>query len=361
MLICSLLVLALCASAQSPPASFASVAKRAQQARLANRVPEAIRLYRQAVSLRPDWVEGRWYLATLLYDRDRFPEARAAFRQFLARAPESGPGHALLGLCLFHTREYEPALRSLYRAQELHFGDNPAVRDTAEVHLVLLLTRFSRFEEALELLARYADRPGDRPPPIEAAGLAALRRPLLPEEVPPQDREFVLAVGQAVWDTFSRHAAAAQERYRALVARYPAAPYLHFLYGSFLLRTRPDEGRAELERELEIAPHSVPALVQLAASYLAAGEPATARPYAEKAVASGPRSFAAHAILGRIWLMTGNTEAARKEIEAARDLAPGSPDVRYALAEVYRSEGRAADAAREMAEFERLKSASPQR
>lgn len=337
MFCCSLLLLAIWAGAQSPPTPFSTVAKRAEQARLANRIPEAIAFYRRGVKLRPDWIEGRWYVATLLYDQERYAEARTAFRQFLDRAPESGAGHALLGLCLFRTRDYDAALHSLYRAQELRFGDNPAIRDAAEYHLIALLTRFGRFEEALELLARYADRPGERQPAVEAAGLAALRKPLLPGEEPERDREFVTGVGQAVWDSFRRRAAAAEEQYRALIARFPAAPYLHFLYGSFLLRTRPDDGRAELARELESTPNSVPALVQLAVSYVTAGEPGTALPYAERAVASGPRSFAAHAVLGRILLMTEKTEAAQKELETARDLAPGSPDVRYALAEAYRA------------------------
>ncbi|MCI0347837.1 MAG: tetratricopeptide repeat protein, partial [Acidobacteriales bacterium] len=57
------------------PETFDQVAARAEQARSANRIEEAIELYRKALSLRPRWAEGWWYLGTLLYERDAFADA----------------------------------------------------------------------------------------------------------------------------------------------------------------------------------------------------------------------------------------------------------------------------------------------
>lgn len=336
-------------------ASFADVSRRAAQAREANQTGEAIKLYRSAVQLKPAWAEGWWYLATLLYDADRYSEARDAFRRFVRLAPDSGPGHALLGLCLYRAGDYDAALLSLLRADELRFGGNPEIAGASRYRMILLLTRAGQFDEALGLLARYAASYAGTEPPLEAAGLAALRKPLLADQVPAGDREYVAAVGRAVWGTFTRHPREAEQQYRSLIAEHPRAPYLHFLYGSFLLGNSADQAKAEFMKELEIEPNHVPALVQLAAIALSAGDLPGARPYAERAVAAGPRSFAAHIVMGRVEMRTGDAAGAISHFEAARDLAPASPDARYALAEAYRTVGRAADASRETAEFDRLK------
>ena len=58
--------------------SFAELAQRASAARDANRIEEAIDLYRQATQIRPKWDAGLWYMGTLLYESDRFEAARAA-------------------------------------------------------------------------------------------------------------------------------------------------------------------------------------------------------------------------------------------------------------------------------------------
>jgi len=340
----------------APGASFADVSRRAAQAREANQTGEAIRLYRSAIQLRPGWSEGWWYLATLLYEADRYPDARDAFRRFLRLAPDSGPGHALLGLCLYQTGDYNAALRSLLRADELRFGGNPEIANAARYRMILLLTRAGQFDEALGLLARYAESYSGTEPPFETAGLAALRKPLVPDQVPAPDREFIAAVGRAVWDTFTRHPREAEQQYRSLIAEHPRSPYLHFLYGAFLLAgSKPDEAKAEFTAELEIDPNHVPALVEIAVMALSAGDLDGARPYAERAVAAGPRSFAAHIAMGRVEMRSGATARAILHFEAARDLAPASPDARYALAEAYRIAGRTGDALREMAEFDRLK------
>ena len=61
------------------PASFDGVAASAAAARDAGRLDDAIALYRQGIALRADWDEGRWYLGSSLYERERYAEARDAF------------------------------------------------------------------------------------------------------------------------------------------------------------------------------------------------------------------------------------------------------------------------------------------
>jgi hypothetical protein len=57
----------------------------------------------------------------------------------------------------------------------------------------------------------------DAPAMVEAAGIAGLRKPLLPTELPPTEREMVLQVGRAVMDVGARRATVAQREFENLL------------------------------------------------------------------------------------------------------------------------------------------------
>src|SRR5437867_772737 len=95
--------------ASSP--TFASLSQRAAEARDADRLQEAISLYKRALALRPTWTEGWWSLGTLLYDQDNFREASKAFRKVVQWNPKNGTAHAMLGLCEFELGTDDAALR----------------------------------------------------------------------------------------------------------------------------------------------------------------------------------------------------------------------------------------------------------
>ncbi len=335
------------------PATFDQVARQAAQARESERLDEAIRLYRQATRLRPSWTEGWWYLGTMFYELDRYEEGRDALRRYLALDPKAGPGHALLGLCLFQTKQYELSLVHLRQAGSLGFG-SPRIEQVALFHTGLLLARFEQFEEALRVYRDLVQLGNESAMVVEATGIAALRKPLLPAELPPQDREIVLLTGRAVSAASARRAAEADEAFKLLVARYPDAPNVHYLYGSFLLNSEPETGLKELLRELEISPRHLPALAQVAFEYQKRGEPDQGMKYAEKAVEVAPKSFVAHNALGRLLVDSGQLEKGIVELERSRQLAPDSPQTRFALASAYSQLGRKEDAEREMKEFQRL-------
>src|SRR5947209_5618432 len=67
-----------------PAGDFDRIAKEAAAAREQNRVDDALQLYKQAVKLKPGWNEGWWWLGALQYDLDRYPDARDAFKKFIA-------------------------------------------------------------------------------------------------------------------------------------------------------------------------------------------------------------------------------------------------------------------------------------
>lgn len=356
LLVAFLLMAAQTGTKGTPPGrGFAQVSKEAAQAREANRIPEAVKLYRESVRIRPGWTEGWWYLGTLLYDGDRYGEALTPLRRFTELDPKVAQGWALLGLCEYETKEYQRAGAHLERARTLGLAGNPRLNEVASYHQALVLTHFEQYEAALEILIDFARRGAENPAIIEAAGTAALRKPLLPSGIPETERELILQVGRAVIDAGARRAAQAEKEFADLVARHPNTPHLHYLYGSFLLISDPDAGLRELKRELEISPRHLPGLLQIAFEYLKRGDAATALPFAQKAAETDVHSFVAHNALGRALVESGDLAKGIKELELSKLQAPDSPQTRIALASAYAKAGRSEDASRERAEFLKLK------
>ena len=66
----------------------------------------------------------------------------------------------------------------------LRMDEGSQLSVVARYHAALLLSRSGQFESALEILMRFAEQGRDKPDFMEAAGLAAMRKPLLPTELP---------------------------------------------------------------------------------------------------------------------------------------------------------------------------------
>jgi len=336
--------------------SIDRIEKQAQAARAANNVDEAIALYKKGIALKPNWDEGWWSIGTLNYEQDRFPEARDAFRRLAAIKPDVAVPWAMLGLCQFETHQYDQALENLRHGVALGLGQGQSIADVANFHLALLLTRFEEYEASMKVLALFAQRNLSHPSYIEAMGIAALRKPLLPAEVPPTDHLLIMDVGRVMFDAAALRTTEAGAEFKALVAKYPETPNIHYLYGSFLMFSDADGALVEMKKELEISPAHVPAMVTIASEYIQRKQYKEGLPYATKAVELEPQSFPAHAVLGRIFA-EGDIDLPRglTELEEARKLAPTSPQVRIALATAYTKAGRKEDAARERQEFSKLR------
>ena len=337
------------------PAAFDRISKAATEARTRNRVEDAIGLYRQAVKLRPSWAEGWWFLGELLYDQNKYPEARDSLRRLIDLDRTTGPGFALLGLCEFETKEYDRALNHIYQARRLGLGDDPQVRRVVLFHEMLLLTHLRQYESALLVLVNVVKDGGAGPAVIDAAGLAGLRRPIFPEELPPGDKDLIERTGRAVCAMAERDRAAAETYFAELLAAYPKAPNVHYLYGSFLSATDKDGGLREYLKELELNPKHTEALATVALEYEARGDLDTAITYARRAVEADAQFFGAHAVLGKLLTNAGEVEQGIKELEIARQQAADSPQVHFSLATAYALAGRKADATHEREEFARLK------
>jgi tetratricopeptide (TPR) repeat protein len=340
---------------EAAPAAFDRVSKAANKARAQDRIEDAIGLYRQAVKLRPSWAEGWWFLGELLYDQNKYPEARDSLRRLIDLDRTTGPGFALLGLCEFETKDYDSALIHIYQARRLGLGDDPQVRRVVLFHEMLLLTRIQQYESAMQVLVNVMKDGGAGPAVIEAAGLAGLRRPIFPEETPPGDKDLIERTGRAVCAMAERDRAAAERYFAELMAGYPEAPNIHYLYGSFLAATDQDGGLREYQKELELNPKHKEALSTIALEYETRGDLDTAITYARRAVEADAQFFGAHAVLGKLLASAGEVDQGIKELEIARQQASDSPQVHFSLAAAYAKAGRKAEAARERAEFLRLK------
>jgi predicted Zn-dependent protease len=191
---------------------------------------------------------------------------------------------------------------------------------------------------------------------VTLAGIAGLRKAILPSELDLDDREVVARMGRALVTAAERHAPEAQRQMEEIAEDFPKVGSVHYVLGAYMVEMGdPDGGLKVLEKELELDPQHLPALVTVAMEYLKRNEPRKARPYAERAAKLAPGNFAARTAHGRTLLELEQAAAGLKELEAAAKLAPDSPQVHFALASAYSKLGRKEDAARARAEFTRLK------
>jgi tetratricopeptide (TPR) repeat protein len=341
-----------------PVKNLDDVARRAEAARGANRVSDAISLYREGVRIKPQWSEGWWSLGTLLYDQDRFAEAKAAFKRFAGQTPKPGVAYAFLGLCEYETQEYDQALAHFRAWASAGWPGTPQLLDVGVFHFALLLTREGNFVQSLYLIAPAAAKVGENPVLVEAMGLASLRMRNLPEDYPPERREMVWLAGEAaLYAAQQPHDFARANEYAArLESRYPQQPEVHYFRGTlFAFESKSAEAEREFRGELRISPEHVPAMLALADIDLDKNELTEAAAFAKRAVALEPKNPEAHHALGRVLMAEGQLQASAKELETAKQLNPDSALVRSHLAMVYSRLGRAQAAKAEAAAFLVLK------
>lgn len=336
--------------------TFEGIAKKADEARTSNHLNDAIALYSRGVRLRPSWNEGWWWLGSLLYDQDRFPEAQVAFAQFVKLGHNPGPAYAFLALCEYENRDYDRALQHFETWSENGSPGTDALLDVAGYHWALLLTRKGRFPQALYLLAAKAKKLGPTPALVEAIGLSSLRTAALPEEYPQEKRELVWLAGEAALCSTLDEPERSNEYARRLELRYSREPNVHYFLGTLLgFENKLPEAVEEYKKELQISPQHVPALTELALVDVRIFQPAEALPFAKQAASLDPNNARARYVLGKSLLDNGDLQESVGQLEVAKQLAPTSALIRSALSSAYRRVGRMQEAKREAAAFLSLK------
>jgi len=328
--------------------------KRADDARVASRLDEAIEFYTKALKIRPDWPDGWWYLGAIYYEKDLYREAEDAFDKLVVLDQKKGQAWGMLGLCQFQTHDYEKAVVSLQHGRSLGLGGNPDLETVVRYHTALLYIYFKQFEIAYEVLREFLKVGNEGPKIVDAFGLAMLRMPVLPQDLPGEKRELVALAGQAGLNMAARRLDKAKQAFDTLLTRYPDEPNVHYSFGVFQLGQDADAALKEFQRVLELVPLHQPAMVQMAFEYLKRSDYDKALPLAEKAVQLDPKMYPARNVLGRVLLELGQAERAVKELEEGVRLAPTSPEMHFALARAYTRIGRKEDAQKERETFKRL-------
>lgn len=336
-------------AAQSAP-GFSDLAARAAAARDANDLPRAVELYREALQENPNWAEGWWYLGSIGYDTDQYAAGKDALSHVIKLDPQATPAWALLGLCEFETGDYPASLEHIQHA--LAKGSiEPKMEGVLRYHAAMLLTKTGDFDKAITAYVWFARRGVDNPELISAIGQAALRAPMLPKELKPADSQLYLAAGRAAYLSMSGQFEAAADALTQLVARYPQAHYVHYLYGCFLLAVNPQLALEELKRELEVTPGNGAASSMIALAVLQQGNAGEAESYAEAALKDSPGSAIAQYVLGRCLLEQDRDTDAVEHLKIAEERDPGNLDVHVSLAAAYSRAARPKEA-----RIERLRS-----
>ena len=108
-----------------------------------------------------------------------------------------GPGEALLGLCEYNLKRWTPAVRHLLHAEKIGFGPDAQLRQVSIYHAALALILMQDYERALEQLTILVRTTEVSPNVRLTAGIAGLRRPILPDDFPEADRDLAVRLGEA--------------------------------------------------------------------------------------------------------------------------------------------------------------------
>jgi tetratricopeptide (TPR) repeat protein len=343
------------AASSQAAAQFESLSRRAMEALDADKLQEAIPLFRKALALDPRWVEGWWSLGTAYYDQESYAEAEVAFQRVVAIDPKHGTAHALLGMCEFELGDDKTALRDIEASKELGTDIDPQLRNVVFYHEGVLLARAGRFVAGEMPFASLCQSGAGSADVVRGFGMAALRM---------RDREYPPAGSEAatVVEMVGRGACAAAERdfdsarrELALVTRtYPHFAYVHYVFGRVLIDAQDIPGAVEeFKREINEGHDKVLPMLQIAAAEYKV-DPAAGLPYAEQVVALAPKLPFAHYLYGLLLASTDQEEKAIPELEIARKAFPQDMRVYWSLATAYARVGRAQDAAKARAEVARL-------
>jgi tetratricopeptide (TPR) repeat protein len=345
------------AYSQPNPSStnFTALSKRAAEARDADRLAEAAKLYTRALALHPNWEEGWWSLGTLEYDQDRYSNAAIDFQKVISLNPSNGTAHAMLGLCQFQLGKDDLALRNLLAAQRFGIVKDDQLRNVALYHMGVLQLRARRFGDAHETLYQLAKARVKTNELTTALGQMALL--IRPQDSPAEGTAkfmTVQRVGEAEALSAIDDFGSAKQIYAELTNQSPNMPNLHFAYGRFLIQAQAtDDAFQEFKRELDRDPKNVNSMLEIA-SVRYQVDSQDGLKYAEEAVKLAPQIPFGHYMLGVLRLDTGDAAGAVPELEIAQKAFPNVANIYYSLGNAYSRIGRKAEAARARAKFVRL-------
>jgi tetratricopeptide (TPR) repeat protein len=334
-------------AAQQAAGDFDSIAASASAARSQGDVDGAVRLYKQAVALNPQWPDGWWFLGVLQYGANQFVPARDALTHFIDLKPNAGAALALRGLCEFEIGQYPESLGDLQHGITLGAAAQPRNAEILLYHEALLLTRLGHFDEAVGKYTVVVRQGETNEELLNAIGLAGLRIPLFPKDADPAQARLVAMTGGAAAKVMNGDMDAGRQAFQAVFEQFPNAPNVHYFYGYLLFAKLPDAAIVQFQQELTVSPNSAVAHAMLGWAYGMQGNYAEALPVAQKAVAEDPSLPMGQLVLGRAMVETGDMAAGLPYLEKVLQMEPGNLEAHLTLAKAYSNLGRKEDARRE--------------
>jgi tetratricopeptide (TPR) repeat protein len=245
--------------APSASPAFQALAAKAAAARDAERLDEAVALYRKALALNPRWTEGWWSLGTLYYDSDRYTSAMGAFQKVVVLDPRQGTARAMFGLSEFELGQDENALRDIEASKSLGIMEDQQLRQVVLFHEGVLLQRASRFEGAQKALYSLCQSRVTCKEVTLTLGMVVLR---MHDHIPPvpgsANAEIVEHMGRGACLAAQKNYDEARKEYGVILAGSPHTPYAHYAYGRLLLEARDTPSAIlEFQQEIEEAPGNV--------------------------------------------------------------------------------------------------------
>jgi Flp pilus assembly protein TadD len=254
---------------------------------------------------------------------------------------------ALRGLCEFETGAYDDALRDMDEAVKKGAANEPDNEQIVRFHYAQLLAHARRYQDALVQYRTLASKHTDDPDVLLGLGLAGMRNPTLPKDIPAEGQELFRAAGSAAYAFFSDDSQMADTQFNRLFTQYPTTPNLHFFYGSLLAMRGTELAIPQFQSEVAIAPSNVSAHALLAYWLMFAGRFAEARQEAELTLAAAPDLELVRITLGRSLAETGDFQRAAELLNQALKNDPGNLEAHLAMAVVYARTGRREDSYRE--------------
>jgi tetratricopeptide (TPR) repeat protein len=296
------------------------------------------------------------------YSAGQYAAAIPDLKAALAGAPENGTVWAMLGLCEFAVKDFDNALIHLDRGARLGLSASADSLHEARYTYGILLVHAGQFDRAADVLLSAREASGPFAAKVQfALGLALLRLAEFPDAAKPSQEELIAAAGSVESHLLQSQYDQALPQLKDLLKRYPAAPFLHYAYGTALIAlSQFDEAEAEMKEEIAISPASPLPCQSLASIALRRRDSASAVQWAERALQLAPDSVDAHYLLGRASLESGDVTAALRELQGAARLSPASPEIHFNLAKAYARAKMPAEAEQERAIFARLNEAASQ-
>jgi tetratricopeptide (TPR) repeat protein len=319
--LCFLLVLAPCLSAQT---AANSPTAEAQKLLDAGRLDEALKALDVLAQQQPEPAGVERLRGLAYYEQGHIQSSGAAFERALAQDASDREAMQMQGVVLFRSGKPAAAIPLLEQAHLSIARTN--IDSNYVLGLCYLDTR--RYDDARKAFATQYAFPPDSPQAYLLAAKMMLRREYLP-----------------VADSFAHKA----------LSLDPNLPLAHLLIGQIrLAQSQLTEAIAEFTRESELNPLLGEVYDRLGDTYLRQGDYSKAQEALDRAVLLEPNSAVPFLLLGKVLLKQQDPMMAKMYLEKALAMDPGNYMTHTLMGQVYRSLGQAGQASHEFQVAEQI-------